>query len=168
MAILKNSGAMSLLLVLMTACYSYTPAIDPEPGVEVRARLNAQAAVARSEGLDEAVVSYAGKLVGTSPESITIDRLIARDASQFAAVEIRDTLTLQRSELQSLTMRELSVTRSILFTAAIGVGAYALISSIGGLIGGSEGEPDPGNPALIPMRSAQPTRRGFSLRLSFP
>jgi hypothetical protein len=164
---LKNLARTGLLLAA-TGCYSYTPVQSPQPGADVRARLNAQAAVARSEGLDDAVLAYSGRVLAATPESITLDLLIARDPSQFSRVEIRDTLTLQRSELQSLMMREVSVTRSLLFAGAVGLGAYAIIRGIGGLVGGNEGEPDPGNPALVPLRSAQPTRRGFSLRLSFP
>ena len=167
MALSKNVVCCALL-VAVTGCYGYAPVQMPQPGVEVQARLNAQSAVARSEGLDEPVLAYRGQVVAATPESITIDRLIARDASQFSRAEIRDTLTLQRSEIQSLMVREISMTRTLLFAGALGVGAYAIISSIGGRVGGNQGEPDPGNPALIPLRSTQPTRRGFSLRLSFP
>ena len=160
-------AARVMLLFAATGCYSYTPVQTPPPGADVRARLNAQAAVTRSEGLDEPRIAYTGRVLNATTESITLDVLVARDASQFSRAEIRDTLTLHRTELQSVMMREISVTRSVLFAAAIGAGAYAIISGIGGLVGGNEGQPDPGNPALVPRHSPRPPP-GISIRLNFP
>ena len=163
----RSSKIAVLALSLAGAgCYSYVPAQTLQPGADVRARLNTESAVARSQGLDDALLSYTGKIVAADTESITLDVLIARDASQFSRVEIRDTLILPRSELQSVMVRELSVIRSALFVAAVGAGAYAIISGVGGIVGGNEGEPDPGDPALVP--SYMRRRSAFTIRIPIP
>jgi hypothetical protein len=141
-------GLPLLLLMLYTAgCYTYRPAETLRPGNDVRARLNTEAAVRRSAGLDEPITTYSGRLVRETPESITLDVLIERDPSQFSAAEIRDVVTLERSEIQSLMVRELSTSRSIVFAAAATVGAVAIITGITTVIGGSEDESDPPPPA---------------------
>lgn len=152
--------------LLAAGCYSYAPAQNLQPGADVRARLNAASAVARSEGLDDAIVSYTGTVVAADSESITLDVLVARDPSQFSRAEIRDTLILPRSELQSVMVRKLSVIRSVIFTAAVAGGAYAIVSGVSSIVGGNEGEPDPGNPALVPSHMTR--RRGFTIRIPIP
>ena len=157
---------MLALSLCAAGCYTYAPAGTLQPGADVRARLNTESAVARSQGLDDAILSYTGTVVAADAESISLDVLIARDVSQFSGVEIRDTLVLPRSELQSVMVRELSVVRSALFVAAVGAGAYAIVSGIGGIVGGNDGEPDPGNPALLPSHMTR--RSAFTIRIPIP
>lgn len=143
------------LLLVVGGCYSHRVIDAPQPGMDVRARLNNEAAVRRSVGLDEPVLQLDGRVVEATPESIALDVLLARDVSQFRNIEIRDTLWIDRNELQSITVRELETTRSILFAGAVGVGAYFVVRGISSVVGGSEDDSDGGRPVFsltLPMR----------------
>lgn len=137
------------LLLLAVGCYKYEPVQAPAPGMDVRARLNAEAAVRRSQGLDEPVLHLDGRVVRAAPESITLDVLIARDPSVFANIEIRDTVHLPMNEVQSLTERRISPGRSLLFAGAVGAGGFLVIRGISAIVGGSEGDDGNGPPQAV-------------------
>lgn len=135
---------MLALAVLVPGCYRYTPVDSPQPGMEVRARLNAEAAARRSQGFDEPILSYDGVIVDTTPESVSLNVLIARSSTMFQDVEIRDTVRIETSELQSLMEREIAPLRTALVGVGIGVGAFAVVKSIDAVVGGT-GDDDDGN-----------------------
>lgn len=144
-----------LLLIVTSGCYNYRAVESPQPGMEVRARLSTEAAVRRSRGLDAPVMHVDGRVVDAVPQSIMLDVLVARDASQFRDVEIRDTLRIDRTEIESITVRELSTGRSLLFAGAVGAGAYLVVRGITTVVGGNEGDDgdDGGTVFAIPVVS---------------
>jgi hypothetical protein len=149
-------------LLLSGGCYNYVPAESPRPGTEVRAHFSTEGAIRYSGRRDIPVMHVDGVLVRETPDSLLLDILIARDQSEFSRVEIRDTVMIRRADLQSLLVREMSTTRSILFVGAAGVGAVLLVQGFKAITGGSEGEGEPGGPILPAVAPA------FSLRLNPP
>jgi hypothetical protein len=140
-----KSAAWLVALLPLTACYGYTAVQAPQAGMEVRARLKGDAAVKRSEGLDDPIVRYDGVVVDATAQAVAIDVLVARSSSAFQDVVIRDTVQLQLAEIQSLQQRKLSVPRTLLFTVAAGAGAFAIVTGIKEVVGGTEDTPGPGN-----------------------
>jgi hypothetical protein len=139
------SRALLLLLFATAGCYSYTPVQSVRPGMEIRARLKTEAAVQRSQGLDDPIVRYDGIVVESTPSVLHLDVLIARSSSAFQDVVIRDTIQLESSEIQSLMLRKFSPLRSSVFTVGIGVAAFGVIKGIEQVVGGT-GDPDDGTP----------------------
>jgi hypothetical protein len=133
-----------ILLPFAPACYKYTPVESPERGMEVRAQLETEAAVRRSQGLDDAILRYDGVIVDITPETFTLDVLVARSTSAFQDVTIRDTITLETAEVRSLTRRTISPTRSALMALGTGVVAFGIVKSIDAIVGGT-GDDDDGN-----------------------
>src|SRR5688572_2124425 len=86
-------------ILLLAGCYSYKPIASPSAGMEVRARLTAEAAVRRSQGLEEPVLRLDGKIVEATNEAIRLDMLVARSSSAFQDVEMRDTISVARNEV---------------------------------------------------------------------
>lgn len=148
-----------LSMLALTGCYSYVPVQSPQPGMEVRARLTADAAVRHSQGLDEPIVRYDGRVVAADGESVALDVLVARASSAFQDVTIRDTISLKRAELQSVLERKLSKGKSAIFALGMVAAAGAVVAGIDQIVGGTGGEgDDPGTPAL---------REPFFVRIPF-
>jgi hypothetical protein len=145
----------ALALLVTTGCYTYSPVQAPRPGMEVRARLSNEAALRRSQGLDEPILRLDGIVVESSPESISLDVLVARSSSVFQNVMLRDTVQLQSSEIQSILTRKLSVPRTALFTVGAIAAAFGIIKGIDQVVGGTGESPPGGNPTLrfpLPVR----------------
>src|SRR5688572_4167258 len=109
-----------LCLAVSTGCYTYAPVQSPQPGMEVRARLNTEAAIRRSQGLDEPVTRLDGRIIESTPEAMSLDVLVARQSSAFQDVEIRDTVRLETAEIQSILVRKISPARTAAFTVLAG------------------------------------------------
>jgi hypothetical protein len=137
-----------IALLFMTACYTYTPLQTPQPGMEVRVRLNGEAAARRSQGLDQAIMLYDGIVVRNTPDSVTLNVLIARSNNAFQDVTIRDTIALQHGEIQTLMERKISASRTALFTVGALVGAIAVAAGISEIVGSTGDTDDPGNPNI--------------------
>ena len=140
-----------LLFVLLAAagCYTFQPATDVRAGTDIRAQLNVEAAVRRSQSLQDPIRHVDGRVVEQTPESLTIDVLIARSSSVFQAATIRDTVRLMSSEIETIFERKLSVWRSALVTVAVAGGAAAVVAGISTIVGGNEEDPDPGTPTIV-------------------
>jgi hypothetical protein len=136
-------------------CYRYTPVETPRPGMDVRAQLETEAAVRRSQGMDDPTTRYDGVIVAVTPEQLTLDVLIARSSSVFQDVEIRDTVRLQTTEIRSIMQRTLSPGRTALLAAGMGAAAVLVVMGIDAISGGTTddgGEPPPGN-LRVPIAS---------------
>jgi hypothetical protein len=144
---------------LMAGCYRYTPVTTPEAGMEVRAQLTSEAAVRRSQGLDEPVLRYHGIVVDAGSDSLAMDVIVARASSGLQDLVIRDTVSLQRSEIQSVMRREISAARSVLFALAAGAAAAAVVASVDHVVGGVEEPPDDIPPAMRPSLISWQTLR---------
>jgi hypothetical protein len=117
--------------------------------MEVRARLTADAAVRRSEGMEDPIVRYDGVIIDAGPDALSLDVLVARTTSAFQDVEIRDTVRLGTGEIQSLLRRKLSPARTALFSIAVGAAAFAVVKGIDQVVGGSGDDPgDGGTPTF--------------------
>src|SRR5688572_13210553 len=156
---MRRYRALLLAAIGLAGCYTYTPVESPTPGMEVRARLTAEAASRHSQGLDEPVLSYAGRVVSTSADALALDVLVARSSSAFQNVTIRDTVTLRRTEIQSVLHRKFSAPRSALFTVGAVAAGVLVVAGIEQIVGGTgPEEQDPGTPAL---------REPFFVRIPF-
>jgi hypothetical protein len=122
--------------------------------MDVRATLNVEAAVRRSQGLDEPIRHVDGRIVEASPDTLSLDVLVARSSSVFQDVMIRDTVRLMTSEIESVLQRRLAVGRTVLASAAVVGGAVVVVSGISSIVGGNEEEPGNGNQnVLVPVFS---------------
>ena len=147
----RSDGLLMLVLsaFVAPACYKYTPVQSPERGMEVRAQLETEAAVRRSQGLDDAILRYDGVIVDMTPETLSLDVLIARSTTSFQDVTIRDTITLQTAEIRSIARRTLSPTRSALMAVGAGLAAVGIVMSIDAITGGTGEDGDGrGEPAM--------------------
>jgi hypothetical protein len=126
------------------ACYTYAPAPAPTRGTDVRVQLETEAAVRRSEGLEEPIVRYDGVVVDVTPDLLSLDVLIARSSSAFRDIEIRDTVRLRTDEVRSVLERRLSPVRTGLFVLGAGAAGFAVVSGISAVVGGT-GDDDGGN-----------------------
>lgn len=138
-----------LSVILGTGCYTYAPIQSPQRGMEVRARLTAEAAARRSQGLDDPVLRYDGTIVESTAGAVSLDVLVARSSSAFQDVEIRDTVRLETTEIQSILARKISPGRSALITVAAGVAAFAIVKGINQIVGGTGDDPDDGEPPAL-------------------
>ena len=143
---------LCMVCLIVAGCFTYRPIESASPGTSIRARLTSEAAVRRSQGLDEPILYYDGTVVAAGADSLALDMLIARNPSAFQQIEIRDTLTLARTEIQSMMGRQLSVTKSVLVTIGAGAAAFAIIKGIDQIIGGTGDDEDGGTPtARVPV-----------------
>lgn len=150
----KRTRAVGFVCLVFWAsgCYSYRPVATATPGSSIRARLTADAAVRRSQGLDEPILHYDGSVVEATEDSITLDVLIARSSSTFQQVEIRDTMRLATTEIQSISARRLSATKSLLVGAAAVAAGVAIVTAIDQIVGGTGDDDDGGTPtARVPL-----------------
>lgn len=136
-------------------CYRYTPVTTPERGMEVRAQLQSEAAVRRSQGLDEPILRYDGIIVDVTPDALALDVLVARSTSAIQDIVLRDTVRLARTEVQTIIQRSISPARTALFTVAVGAAAFAIVKGIDSVVGGTDDPPDGGEPhvVLVPVFS---------------
>lgn len=150
-----RTSTVALLFALLAApgCYSYTPIAMPETGMDVRAILETEAAVRRSDGFDDPITRYDGRTVAVTPDSVGIDILIAKSSSQFQGAEIRDTIFLRTNEVRVFQERKLSAVKTALVTVGVGVAAVAIVLGIDAVVGGTGDEPgNGGDPAIrIPL-----------------
>lgn len=142
-------GLLLFILLVAPGCYKYTPVQSPQPGMEVRAQLEVEAAVRRSQGLEEPVMRYDGVIVDITPEKLELDVLVARSTSAFQDVTIRDTITLQTAEVRSIMRRTLSPVRSTLFALGSGVAALGIVMSIEAIVGGTGDDDGDGRPPAM-------------------
>lgn len=140
---------LCLIPLVTPACYKYAPVQTPEPGMEVRAELDTEAAVRRSEGLHDAIRHYDGVIVDITPGAFSLDVLIARSSSAFQDVTIRDTITLENTEVRSLMKRTISPLRTGLFALGTGVAAFAIVKSIDAIVGGTGDDDGNGRPPAM-------------------
>jgi hypothetical protein len=153
---------IALTLILWTAgCYTYKPvATVPAPGTEIQARLTNEAAIERSQGLDEPVTVLQGELLESNADGLRM--VVVRDQlrDQFRRnVTFVDTLQVSTSEIQFVEVRSLSASRTS-FMALAAAAAVALVVGAGINAGGdSGGDNGGGNPAqMIPLFRILPRR----------
>lgn len=138
-AVLAIAGAVAL-----AGCYSYKPVTAARPGMEVRARLSSEAAVRRSQGYEEPILRLDGRVVEATSDALTLDILIVRSSSAFQDVEMRDTVQLASSEIQSIQQRTFSPGRTALVAIGGAVGIFALVKGIDQVVGGTGDDDDGG------------------------
>jgi hypothetical protein len=159
---IRDLLSIAVVCTIGAGCYNYEPVESPSPGDEIRARLTADAAVWRSEGLLDPILHYDGTVVDATTDTLVLDVLVARSSSAFQDVEIRDTVRLGKSELQSMQGRRISVVKSVLVTVAAGVAAFAVITGIDQVVGGTTDDDDDGEPGLrVPI----PGLKGLRLQV---
>lgn len=161
-------AVLAVSLLFCAGCYTYTPVQSPQPGMEVRARLNTEAAIRRSQGLEEPVTRLDGTIIDSTPEAVSLDVLVARVSSAFQDVVIRDTVRLETSEIQSILVRKISPTRSAAFTVLAAAAAFGIVKGIDQVVGGTGENGDGGTPNLRgPLIGAKPRTPWLVLRLPF-
>ncbi len=145
--------ALALTCLFAAGCYTLSPLEAPPVGTSVRARLTAEAAVRRSSGLEDPILHYDGVVLASTPDSVSLDVLVARSTSAFQPIELRDTVRLGATEIGSIMGRRLSASRSALFTVVTVAGAIAVIKGIDAVVGGTGDPGDNGEPpaALVPL-----------------
>jgi hypothetical protein len=146
------AGLLAATLPLTPGCYSYasTPGSVPEPGAQVRARLNPSGTAWLVENWGRNRNALDGLFVATESQ----DMVLAAWRSDLPALPASiDTVRIPRQHVVELQQRRLSALRTGI-AAAIGVGVVALaVSELAG-IGGGSGENNGGTPFLVvPLRS---------------
>ena len=140
--------AVLVVIVSVTGCYSYVPVQSPVPGTEVRARLKADAAIRRSQGLDDPITRIDGVVVESSAQALALDVLVARSSSAFQNVTLRDTVRLESSEIEWVLQRKFSTARTALLVVGAGAAAAGIIAGIDQVVGGTDDPTDPGTPTF--------------------
>jgi hypothetical protein len=140
---------LPVMALVVGACYKYTPVQSPELGMEVRAQLNAEAAVRRSEGLNDPILAYDGVIVNTTPQGFSLDVLVARSSTLFQDVVIRDTVRLESTEVQSIMQRSLAPGRTALAAVGVGAAAFAVVKGIESVVGGTGDDNGNGPPQTL-------------------
>jgi hypothetical protein len=155
-----------LALLVGSGCYSFAPVSSPAPGMDVRARLRVEAAVRRSQEIDEPIRYVDGRVVTATADEISLDVLIARSQTVFQDIVIRDTITFQLAELEAVLERKLSAKRTGLFVIGTGVGAFLVVKGISQIVGGNEEPPDDdGTTAVVVPAFRQRSFIGLSIPL---
>lgn len=134
---------------MVAGCYHYTPVQTAERGMDVRAQLETEAAIRRSQGMNDPIMRYDGVVVDVTPDAVSLDVLIARSTSAFQDVEIRDTIQLRTTEIQAIMQRSISPWRTALFTIGTGVAAFAVVKSIDAVVGGTDDDDGNGPPPTL-------------------
>ncbi len=150
---------LCIAIAFTSGCYTYRPADSVRPGMEVRARLKTEAAVRRSEGLDDALRYFDGRVVNNSDGDLVLDILVARSQTAFENIVIRDTIRLSSGEIEQILQRKLSTGRTVFATAAVIAGGVLLVKGIEAAAGGSDTDP-PGNgnqSSVVPVFSVTPS-----------
>lgn len=142
---------LGVLTLVTSGCYRYTQVETARLGMEVRAQLEAEAAARRSQGLDEPITSYDGTVVDVTDDTLMLDVLVARSASAFQDVEVRDTVRLGTSEVRRIMQRRIAPLQTALVTIAAGVGAFALVKGIDAVVGGTDEDDDGREPTFRVM-----------------
>src|SRR5690606_33869372 len=106
----------------------------------VRAQLETEAAVRRSQGLDDAVMRYDGVIVDITPETLSLDVVVARSTSAFQEITLRDTIAFRTGEVRAIMQRRLAPGRTALVTLGVGVAAFAIVKGIDTVVGGTDGD----------------------------
>ncbi|MEX2285060.1 MAG: hypothetical protein WEE89_21420 [Gemmatimonadota bacterium] len=135
-------------MLLLTGCYSYKPVLAPQAGTEIRARLNSEAAVRRSQGFDEPVLWFDGRIVELSNDGIALDVLVMRSNTSFQSFEVRDTLRLENSEIASIMQRKFAAGRTALVTIGGAAAVFLLVKGIEQVVGGTGDEDGGGDPTF--------------------
>lgn len=140
MSRVERVSALCFIALLTPACYTYTPVQSPAPGMDVRAQLETEAAVRRSQGLDDAVMRYDGVIVDITPETLSLDVVVARSTSAFQEITLRDTIAFRTGEVRAIMQRRLAPGRTALVTLGVGVAAFAIVKGIDTVVGGTDGD----------------------------
>lgn len=160
---LRDTGYGLIAFALIAAgCYTYEPIETVRPGMSIRAQLENEAAIRRSQGLDDPIVRYDGRVVEATEGELALDVLVARTSSAFQDVEIRDTVRLPRTEVRSMMERKFSPVRTGLITVGVVAGAVAVVLGVDAIVGGTGDDPGPGpDPTFRPVIMSL-TGAGFS------
>ena len=142
----------SMSLLLLMGCYSYQPVTQPVVGMEVRARLKTEAAVRRSQGMDDAIMRVDGRILEVTPDALALDILVVRSNSAFQSIEMRDTLKLANTEIDALLGRKFAPARTGIFVIGSLAAVYGILRGIDQVVGGTDDPGDGGNPTFtIPL-----------------
>jgi hypothetical protein len=141
--------ALAMSLSVVAGCYSFASVQSPQVGMDVRARLTSEAAVRRSQGLDDPVVRLDGTVVEATPTALSLDVLVARSSSAFQDVEIRDTVRLEKQEIQSIMVRKFSAPKTALFVVGAGAAIFGIVKGIDQVVGGTENGDGGGDPTTF-------------------
>lgn len=140
------------LSVVLTGCYSYKPAPTAQVGMEVRARLKTEAAVRRSQGYDEPILRIDGRIVEATSDALKLDVLVVRSSTQFQNIEMRDTVTVARSEIDAVLQRRFAPAKTALVVVGGVVAIAALVAGIDQVVGGTGDEDGGGDPTFrVPL-----------------
>jgi hypothetical protein len=144
--------AVGFCMTVTTGCYTYKPVLAPRTGMDVRARLKTEAAVRRSQGMDEAIMRVDGKVVEVTPDALTLDILVVRSSSAFQNIEMRDTLRLANTEIDAILGRRFAPLRTGVFVIGSAAAVYGILKGIDQVVGGTGDEDGGGDPTFrVPL-----------------
>jgi len=137
-----------ILLLSATACHSYIPIADPQPGTTVRVTVPVTSA-AQNRNAPPQYRSIEGDVVEAG-DTVVLAVRTRQEYGAFREIVRYDTLRLAPDQRYSMERSEFSTARTALLTAVItgGITIFALAAVGGG--GGGDGPIDPGPPPPQP------------------
>lgn len=142
-----RAGVILLLTLLAPGCHVYHPVESgsPSPGSDVRVRLTAPGAIEISGATDEATRVYEGRLLDAERDTLRLSVVQARYGRDFErARTFRSELAIPRNFVEGVEVREISVWRTALVSAAAAGVVGVLLHRAGGGGGGVD-PPENGN-----------------------
>ena len=141
---LQRFVLLAMIVGSGSACYSYAPHAGPVvPGESVRARLDVEASVRRSELLGEATRSVEGRVLNVAPNGdLQIEVLLGRNVAAFPGEDrLTRTFELAPDEIVALERRQFSLIKTAALSAiGIAITSVAIQRAVtGGDDGGGSG-----------------------------
>ena len=140
---IKASTTIAAILFVGSACYTYRPIENPEPGAPVRASLTVEGSVRQSEYLGTATRSLSGKFVSAAANEVQLDVITAQSRGTFNDIILRDTLTIPNDQVVLLEGREISWLKTGIIAVAVTTVAALGFGSVTSGGGESSGDGPP-------------------------
>jgi len=136
--------------VALSGCYKYVPIAEtPEPGSDVRVRLNSEAALERERTTGILIRSMDGRFMGTDQGTFQLE-LPSRKSSEFqSALQFNNSVQLKTADVESFEVREMDKGRTYgLVGGAVIVTGFLIQRAFSGGGDGSGDGPPGGDPPL--------------------
>jgi hypothetical protein len=141
-------AAAALVLLSVSACYTYVPVQNPEPGTRVRVSVPVQSALDNGNAAPQ-TAAIEGDVVA-SGDTLLLAVTNRQEYGAYREVVLYDTLHLAQDQLVALEQPEFSMGRTVLLSTVITVGATVAAILAFNKDTGNDGPIDPGPPPPAP------------------
>jgi hypothetical protein len=140
--------ALAGALLAASACYTYAPVENPQPGTRVRVAVPVQSALDDGNAAPQ-TAAIEGDVVSNG-DTLLLAVTNRQEYGAYREVVLFDTLHLAKDQLVALEQPEFSTGRTVLLSAVITVGATVAALLAFNKDTGNDGPIDPGPPPPAP------------------